>query len=156
MAPPMGRLQPPSISPPRQTSPRGCQLHFPLQQSVKPFCSHQSHLYVNSQPYNQVIQGAVVCGSTNVPNAYVALVENSGGNVQIVVLGTTADSNGNYSLRALPGVYQVMAFHSGYVGSLPNFPVVTLQTNATVTTNLNLIAATTTMRAVSWTAPIRW
>jgi len=100
---------------------------------------------VNSQPYNQVVQGTVVSGSTNVPSAYVALVENSGGNVQIVVTGTTADSNGDYSLRALPGVYQVMAFQAGYVGSLPNFPVVTLQTNATVTTNLNLMAATTTL-----------
>jgi len=100
---------------------------------------------VNNQAYNQVVQGTVISGSTNVPSAYVALVENSGGNVQIVVTGTTADSNGNYLLRALPGVYQVMAFHAGYVGSLPNFPVVTLQTNATFTTNLNLIAATTTL-----------
>ncbi len=100
---------------------------------------------VRSVPYNQSVQGAVICGSTNVPNAYVALIQNPGGNVQIVVAGTTADANGNYSLKALPGIYEVVAVQAGYVGNLTNFPVVTLLTNTTITTNLNLIAADTTV-----------
>jgi hypothetical protein len=100
---------------------------------------------VRSPPYTQGVQGTVISDSTNVPNAYVALVQNSGGNVQIVIAGTTAEANGNYSLKALPGIYQVLAFQTGYVGNLTNFPVVTLLTNATVTTNLSLIAATTTI-----------
>jgi hypothetical protein len=100
---------------------------------------------VRSPPFAQGVQGTVISGSTNVPNAYVALVQNSGGNVQIVITGTTADANGNYSLKALPGSYQVLAFQTGYVGNLTNFPVVTLITNATVTTNLSLISATTTI-----------
>jgi hypothetical protein len=100
---------------------------------------------VRSPPYAQGVQGTVISDSTNVPNAYVALVQNSGGNVQIVIAGTTADTNGNYSLKALPGIYQVLAFQTGYVGNLTNFPTVTLLTNTTVTTNLTLIAATTTI-----------
>ncbi len=100
---------------------------------------------VRSVPYNQSVQGAVICGSTNVSNAYVALVQNTAGNVQIVVAGTTADANGNYSLKALPGIYEVLAVQAGYVGNLTNFPVVVLLTNTTVTTNLNLIAADTTI-----------
>jgi hypothetical protein len=100
---------------------------------------------VRGLPYTQGVQGTVKSGSTNVPNAYVALVQNSGGNVQIVIAGSTADANGNYSLKALPGVYQVLAFQPGYVGNLTNFPVVILPTNTTVTTNLNLIAADTTV-----------
>jgi hypothetical protein len=100
---------------------------------------------VRSPAYAQSVQGMVICTTTNVPNAYVALVQNSAGNVQIVVAGTTADANGNYALKALPGTYQVLAFQPGYVGDLTNFPTVTLLTNQTVTTNLSLIAATTTI-----------
>jgi len=36
---------------------------------------------VRSMPYIQSVQGTVKCASTNVPNAYVALIQNPAGNV---------------------------------------------------------------------------
>jgi len=118
---------------------------FRLSSPANHFTASNLTFAVRSVPYPQVVQGTILSGSTAIPHAYVALVQNSQGNVQIVVAGTTADANGNYSLNAQPGVYQVLAIQSGYVGSLTNFPVVGLLPNASITTNLQLLPATTTL-----------
>jgi len=57
----------------------------------------------------------------------------------------TADAAGHYSIPAPPGNYTVLAFRAGYVGDYAKFPSITLAAGATVTTNLNLIAATSTL-----------
>ena len=96
---------------------------------------------VGGTPGNQTVQGTVMSGALSVPYAYVALVQNSLGGVQIVVAGTTTGPDGHYALKAPPGLYQVLAVQSGFVGNLTSFPVVALSTNATVTTNLYLQVA---------------
>ncbi len=91
--------------------------------------------------YLQRVQGTVKNNSTNVPFAIVALTQpTSGGDTRIIV-GKTADASGNYSLPAPPGNYHVLAFRPGYVGDYNTFPSVSLAPNATITTNLSLIAA---------------
>jgi hypothetical protein len=92
--------------------------------------------------YPQSVQGKVLSGGTPVGSGRVALVQNAASPFAAVIAGGTADANGNYSLQAPPGVYQVLAFRIGYVGSLAAFPLVSLLPNATVTTNVNLVAAT--------------
>jgi hypothetical protein len=92
--------------------------------------------------YPQSIQGKVLSGGAPVGSGRVALVQNAASPFAAIIAGGTADANGNYSLQAPPGVYQVLAFRVGYVGSLAAFPLVTLLPNATVTTNVNLVAAT--------------
>jgi hypothetical protein len=109
--------------------------HFPV--STVPFT-------VVSAPYAQMVQGAVKSNGTNVPHAGVALIQIVGGRAKPIV-GSSADAAGNYTLKAPPDSYWVIAFWPGYVTDFNAAPYVTLAPGATITTNLNLISATTTL-----------
>ena len=100
---------------------------------------------VTSPAYGQSVQGLVINNSTNLPFSVVALTQLTSSGNTTVIAGTTADAAGHYSIPAPPGNYTVLAFRAGYVGDYAKFPSVTLAAGATVTTNLNLIAATTTL-----------
>lgn len=97
---------------------------------------------VVSAPYAQKVQGAVTSNGTNVPYAGVALVQIVAGRTKVIV-GSTADAAGNYTLPAPPDTYYVIAFWPGYVMDFTVAPDVTLAAGATLTTNVDLIAATT-------------
>ena len=100
---------------------------------------------VTSPAYAQRVQGAVINNATNIPFAVVALTQLTSSGDTLVIAGATGDATGHYSIPAPPGNYTVLAFRAGYVGDYAKFPSVTLAAGATVTTNLNLIAATSTL-----------
>jgi Putative Ig domain len=98
---------------------------------------------VASAPYAQTVHGTVRNNATNVPYAIVGLGV-AGGNSQFIV-GGAADANGHYTFKSPVGTYLAVAFQSGYVGNFLSFPLVVLTPNATVTADIPLIAATTSM-----------
>jgi len=100
---------------------------------------------VTSPAYAQSVQGDVINNATNLPFSVVALTQLTSSGDTVVIAGATADAAGHYSIPAPPGNYAVLAFRAGYVGDYAKFPSVTLAAGATVTTNLNLIAATSTL-----------
>jgi hypothetical protein len=112
--------------------------HFPA--TTVPFT-------VVSAPYAQMVQGDVKSGGTNVPYAVVGLVQLSttAGPPMPSIIETAADGAGHYMLKGPPGVYSVVASRPGYVMDYVTAPFVTLAVNATMTTDLNLIAGTTTL-----------
>ncbi len=77
------------------------------------------------------ISGSVTSGVAQ-PGALVFLLAPSG-NDQTFVAGTIADSNGNYSLKAAPGSYHVMAAQSGFVCNLGAASTITVAAGTFVT-----------------------
>jgi hypothetical protein len=102
---------------------------------------------VVSAPYAQMVQGVVKSGGTNVPYVVVGLVQLSttAGPPTPSIIETAADGAGHYTLKGPPGAYSVVASRPGYVMDYVTAPFVTLAANATMTTDLNLIAGTTTL-----------
>ena len=111
------------------------------------FASTNLQFTVANAPYAQIVQGTVTNNSTNVPYAVVGLIQNQNINGAAInfIVGGSADANGHYSLKAPVGTFLAVAFQRGYVGNLLSFPAVVLTSNATVTANIPLIAATTTI-----------
>ena len=97
---------------------------------------------VTSPDYAQSVQGAVQNNSTNIPFAIVALTQKTSSGRTVVAASIISDAGGNYSIPAPTGTYTARAFLPGYVGDSVNAQSFTLAAGATVTTNLNLIAAT--------------
>jgi hypothetical protein len=97
---------------------------------------------VTSPNYAQSVQGTVQNNATNIPFAIVALTQRTSSGRTLVTASIFSDAGGNYLISAPPGTYTVRAFLPGYVGDSVNSPSITLEAGATVTTNLNLIAAT--------------
>jgi len=112
----------------RLTSPTG---HFPALTNT---------FTITNWPFSQTITGAVKSGSTILTNA-VVVIDNAvnGGPAG----GTEVTGLGNYSFRAPPGSYSLIAIKSGYVMS--GRPSVSLGANTTAATNLSLIPATRTL-----------
>ena len=100
---------------------------------------------VNSAPYTQMVQGTVTNNSTNIPFAVVGLIRSANNGNYIFVAGGATDANGHYTLKAPVGTYLAVAFQRGYVGNFLSFPPVVLTSNATVTANIPLIVATTSI-----------
>jgi hypothetical protein len=99
-------------------------------------------LTLTNWPYSQSITGAVHCSGTNVPNAMaVLLVPEPDGHMPFGG-GTVADGSGNFNIKMPPGVYVPFPIHRGCVANLAAGIFLTLDTNATVTTNFDLIPAT--------------
>jgi uncharacterized GH25 family protein len=97
---------------------------------------------VTNTPYGQWFTGTVKCGSTNIPYAGVLVFpppsEDGGGGP---LAGTVANGSGTYTIRVAPGTYQLWAFKSNYVCNVSAAPVLTVNANTPVTTNLNVIPA---------------
>ncbi len=110
------------------------------------FPSQNMPFTVVSAPFAQKIQGVVQSDGTNVPFAAVGLIQVGAGPIGFKgIVGGTADATGNYSLSAPPDSYWVVAFQAGYVTDFKAAPHVTLAAGATLSTNLVLIGATTTL-----------
>jgi hypothetical protein len=102
---------------------------------------------VASQPYTQDVHGSVVNNSTNIPHALVALIHPAAalGLIPTVIASTAADASGNYKLKAPPGTYLAIALKTGYVANLLTLPPIVLATNASLSVDIPLMAATTTI-----------
>jgi hypothetical protein len=118
------------------------QYAFRLSSPVGHFAPITNLFNVTNSAYAQSFTGNVVCSGTNVPHALAYLFTPPAGPNMTVIAGALADGNGAYRLDAPPGTYLLWAFKSGYVGDAGNDPVLTLGTNATITTNLSLLPAT--------------
>jgi hypothetical protein len=98
-------------------------------------------LTITNYPFPQVFNGKVVSGSSNVPYAFVGAKNPASG---FNGFGF-ADSGGNYSLPVATGSYTLLAFKPGYVYDLDAAPSFNPSAPGTNTTNLSLVAATTTL-----------
>ncbi|HEU0037634.1 MAG TPA: carboxypeptidase-like regulatory domain-containing protein, partial [Verrucomicrobiae bacterium] len=99
---------------------------------------------VTDFPYLQSITGSVVSSGTNVANASIILFPppRPGHGPGSPLGGTVANDSGNYSIKVSPGVYTLLAFKSNYLANAATAPVVTVNSGATVATNLVLANAT--------------
>ncbi len=111
------------------------------------FASADVQFTVASQPYAQDIHGHVVNNSTNVPHALVALIHPAAalGLIPTVIVSAAADASGNYTLKAPPGTYMTIGIKPGYVANLLTLAPVVLNTNVSLTEDIPLTAATTTI-----------
>lgn len=101
---------------------------------------------VTQTTYAQSFTGTVRSSGTNVPYASVLLfLPSSGGGMGSPIGGTIASSSGAYTLNAPPGSYLVWAFKKGFVTDFSTVPMLTLNSGATVTTNLSLLPAALTI-----------
>ncbi len=105
---------------------------------------------VTNFPYTQKFTGNVVSNgtSTTLPNAVVILFppprgKNHGPGKPVAA--AVANNSGSYTILAPPGTYSFLAFKSNYVCNFATTPVLTLASNATVTTNLTLTVATASL-----------
>ena len=96
---------------------------------------------VTNFPFAQTISGNVVSNTTPVPNAVVILFQPSGES-ENPVGGVVADNSGNYSIKMPTGAYTLVAFKSNFVANFATAPMVTLNADATITTNMPLTNAT--------------
>jgi hypothetical protein len=105
---------------------------------------------VTNFPYAQKFTGNVVSNgtSTTLPNAVVILFSRLGSgdngprNPQA---GAVANNSGSYTIPVPAGTYMPMAVKSNYLGNFATAPVLILASGATLTTNLTLTSATTSI-----------
>ncbi len=96
---------------------------------------------VTSFPFPQMFTGNVVSNGLAVSQAVVLLfIPNHG-----PVAGVVADNSGSYTIAAPAGTYSPVAFKSNYVANMGAAPVLTLAASQTITTNLALAVATTSI-----------
>ena len=106
---------------------------------------------VTNVPYAQKFTGNVVSNrtSTTLPNAMVLLFgpprpgKNGPGGPPLA--GAMANNAGNYTIPAPPGTYMVVAFKGNYLGDFSMPPILTLGSGQTLTTNLTLTNATSSI-----------
>ena len=99
---------------------------------------------ITNFPFPQWITGNVVSNntSTGVSNAVVVVLTAAQG---VGVAGTVANNAGSYTIAVPPGAYSLLAFKSNYIANMGTPPVVTLTNTQTVTTNLTLTGATSSI-----------
>jgi hypothetical protein len=120
---------------------------FVLTSPVGHFSPITNAFTITNFPFAQKFTGNVVSNgtSTTVSNALVFIgAPDSAGNLNFFA-GTTANNAGAYSLQVAPGHYMLVAVRNNYVASLNAVTNQFLISDATITTNLNLIPATRTI-----------
>jgi uncharacterized repeat protein (TIGR03803 family) len=95
---------------------------------------------VTNFPFPQKFTGVVSNSTTTVSNAVVLLFVPGLG----PVAGTIANNSGSYTIAVPPGTYVPVAFRSNYVANY-TAPVLTLTNNQSITTNLTLTNATSSI-----------
>ena len=106
---------------------------------------------ITNVPYAQKFTGNVVSNrsSTTLPNAMVLLFgpprpgKNGPGGPPLA--GGIANNAGSYTIPAPPGTYMVVAFKGNYLGDFSMPPILTLGSGQTLTTNLTLTNATSSI-----------
>ena len=100
---------------------------------------------VTNLPYAQEFTGNVVSNgtSTTAPNAVILLLAGTGkGNPE---MGAVANNAGSYTIAAPPGTYKLGALKSDYVVNFSALPALTLSSGQTITTNLAVTNATSSI-----------
>jgi len=124
------------------------QYGFVLSSPVGHFPALTNLFTVTNFPFAQQIKGSVTNNSGSaVPYAGIIIfpAPRAGHDLGNPVAGTVANGSGAYSIPLPPGAYLPLAFKSNYVANYTTSPVVTLTNAQTVTTNLALTTATTTI-----------
>jgi uncharacterized repeat protein (TIGR03803 family) len=114
-----------------------------LSSPVNHFSPITNSFTVTNFAYAQKFTGNVVSNSTSVTvsNALVVLLPPNP-NQGSPLVGVVANNVGNYTLPAPPGTYSLLVYRNNYVGNnFPGVPVLTLGAGQTVTTNLTLAPA---------------
>ena len=101
-------------------------------------------LTITNSATAQSISGVVQLNGTSVPNAAVLLFSGSVSSSTFVA-GAMADNSGNYTVKAAPGTYTILALKPGYVTDSGGTPPVTLPPGGLVTTNLEVLPPTRTI-----------
>jgi hypothetical protein len=106
---------------------------------------------VTNFPFPQKFTGNVVSNSTSttLPNAVVLLFPppkpGNKGPSGPPLAGMVANNAGSYTVMAPAGTYTLVAFRSNFVANLNTSPVLTLAASQTITTNLTLTNATSSI-----------
>lgn len=108
------------------------------------FASASTTFQITNSVNAQTISGTVMSSSTNVANATVLALQETGDDERVVG-GAFADGSGNFSLGLLPGDYILIATRNGYVFDFETAPFVSLSSSANASTNITLIPATRTI-----------
>src|ERR1035438_1714304 len=127
------------------------QYAFKLSSPVGHFAPITNLFNVTNLPYAQKFTGNVVSNrtSTTLPNAMVLLFgpprpgKNGPGGPPVA--GAMANNAGSYTIPAPPGTYMVVAFKGNYLGDFSTPPVLTLSSGQTLSTNLTLTNATSSI-----------
>jgi hypothetical protein len=101
-------------------------------------------LNVTAADSGQRITGQITSGGSGVPYASVALLVQSGEDVEFIT-GSLADASGNFSVNGAPGTYLVLAARTGFVSDLSASPLVTLNSGQVLTQNLSMTPPTKTI-----------
>jgi Putative Ig domain len=115
------------------------------------FAPLTSVLSVANFPYGQNLTGSVVSNGTSatLPNAIVMLFPparaDGKGPGGPPLAGAVTDNAGNYTIPAPAGNYAPIAFKANYVSDFSRPPLVTLSSAQTVTTNLTVTSATSSI-----------
>jgi hypothetical protein len=115
------------------------------------FAPLTSVLSVANFPYGQKLTGSVVSNGTSatLPNAIVMLFPparaDGKGPGGPPLAGAVTDNAGNYTIPAPAGNYAPIAFKTSYVSDFSRPPLVTLGSAQTVTTNLTMTSATSSI-----------
>jgi hypothetical protein len=110
------------------------------------FAPITNNFNVTNFPFAQKFTGNVISNntSTTLANSIVLLFgppRAGHGGPGNPLGGCISSTLGSYTMMAPAGTYTVVAFHSNYVSSFINPPVITLGSGQTVTTNLTVISA---------------
>ena len=101
---------------------------------------------VTNFPFPQRFTGNVVSNSTSttVPNAIVLLFPGQAGNSSPLA-GVVANNAGSYTVQVPPGTYSLLSFRSNFVANMNTSPLLTLSASQTITNNLTLTNATSSI-----------
>ena len=101
---------------------------------------------VTNFPFGQKFTGNVVSNGTStvVSNAVVLLLSGPAGQSSPLA-GTVANNAGQYTIQVPAGTYSPVAFRSNYLGNFSTAPLLTLGSLATITTNLTVTNATSSI-----------
>jgi hypothetical protein len=123
---------------------------YKLFSPVGHFAPITNQFTVTNLPFLQMFTGNVVSNgtSTTVPNAVVILfsrLESGGKGVNYPQAGAVANNLGNYTIPVPAGNYIPMAFKSNYLVNFAAAPFLSLSSGQTLTTNLTVTNATSSI-----------
>jgi hypothetical protein len=119
---------------------------FKLSSPVGRFTPITNVFTVTNFPFGQKFTGNVVSNGTStvMSNAVVLLFSGPAGQSSPVA-GTVANNAGLYTIQVPVGTYSPVAFRSNYLANFSTAPLLTLGSLATITTNLTMTNATSTI-----------
>ena len=115
---------------------------FKLSSPAGHFAPITNSFTVTNLPYAQKFTGTVLSNGVAVPNARVLLFPGSSGHDKNPVGGAVANNSGIYTIQAPVGTYSLIPFKSNFIADMNGAANLVLNSGATISTNLSLIAVT--------------